>query len=278
MQNGKELKINYPCIVLNHMVAHNNRNSQYQEWDSNLGRYTTSSMMTIEFEVDGPYKAMILPAAQEEGKAIKKRYAVFTFNNELAELKGFEMKRRGELKLIKEFQTEVFDYFLEGNTLEEAYAAVASIADRWLDVLDNQGADLSDDELLDYISESSMMSKSIDEYGERKSCAMTTARRLAELLGREFIRDKGLNCEYVVAAKPENAPVSERAIPTAVFQTEPNISRKFLRRWTRDNVSGDPSEAPDMRAFLDWEYYKSRIGNAIQKIITIPAALQKVRY
>lgn len=276
LQNGRKVKVNYPCIVLNHMVSRNNRNDQYQEWDSQLGKYTTSSAMTIEFEVDGPYKAMVLPAAQEEGKAIKKRYAVFTFENELAELKGFEMKRRGELKLIKEFQTEVFDYFLEGETLEGAYKSVASIADRWLDMLDNQGADLSDEELLEYISESSMMSKSMEEYGDRKSCAMTTARRLAELLGREFIKDKGLNCQYVVAAKPETAPVSERAIPTAVFQTEPSISRRFLREWTKETISGEPSEAPDMRSFLDWEYYKSRLGNAIQKIITIPAALQKV--
>lgn len=99
--------------------------------------------MTIEFEVDGPYKAMVLPAAQEEGKAIKKRYAVFTFDGTLAELKGFEMKRRGELKLIKEFQTEVFDYFLEGDTLEEAYGAVANIADRWLDMLENEVSILS---------------------------------------------------------------------------------------------------------------------------------------
>jgi DNA polymerase epsilon subunit 1 len=40
---------------------------------------------------------MFLSAAKEEGKKIKKRYVVFDFNNKVAELKGFEMKRRGEL-------------------------------------------------------------------------------------------------------------------------------------------------------------------------------------
>ncbi len=50
---------------------------------------------------------MILPASKEEGKSIKKRYAVFNFDGSLAELKGFEVKRRGELKLIKVFQAEV---------------------------------------------------------------------------------------------------------------------------------------------------------------------------
>ena len=81
---------------------------------------------------------MILPASKEEGKLIKKRYAVFNPDGTLAELKGFELKRRGELKLIKVFQSEVFEQFLAGDTLEECYAAVASVADRWLDLLDTQ--------------------------------------------------------------------------------------------------------------------------------------------
>lgn len=33
---------------------------------------------------------------------------------------------------------------------------------------------------------------------------------------------------------------------------------------------------PDVRDILDWGYYKERLGNAIQKIITIPAAMQGV--
>jgi DNA polymerase epsilon subunit 1 len=59
---------------------------------------------SIFFEVDGPYKAMVLPASKEEGKKLKKRYAVFNFDGSLAELKGFEVKRRGELQIIKIFQ------------------------------------------------------------------------------------------------------------------------------------------------------------------------------
>ena len=31
-----------------------------------------------------------------------------------------------------------------------------------------------------------------------------------------------------------------------------------------------------MRAIVDWGYYKERLGSAIQKIITIPAAMQRV--
>lgn len=85
--------------------------------------------------MDGPYLAMVLPAAKEEGKKLKKRYAVFNFDGSLAELKGFEVKRRGELQLIKVFQTSVFESFLKGSTLEECYASVAKDADYWLDIL-----------------------------------------------------------------------------------------------------------------------------------------------
>ena len=36
------------------------------------------------------------------------------------------------------FQSEVFEKFLSGDTLEECYAAVAAVADRWLDLLDTK--------------------------------------------------------------------------------------------------------------------------------------------
>lgn len=82
---------------------------------------------------------MILPASKEEGVLIKKRYAVFNDDGTLAELKGFEVKRRGELKLIKVFQSEVFENFLAGDSLEDCYSAVAAVANRWLDMLDVRG-------------------------------------------------------------------------------------------------------------------------------------------
>lgn len=45
------------------------------------------------------------------------------------------MKRRGELAIIKHFQTAVFKSFLKGSTLFEIYEYVAKEADYWLDIL-----------------------------------------------------------------------------------------------------------------------------------------------
>ena len=144
---------------------------------------------------------------------------MFNFDGSLAELKGFEIKRRGELKLIKVFQAEVFDKFLLGSTLQECYQAVASVANRWLDMLDTRGVDLTDEELIEHISEATTMSKSLEEYEGRKSCPVTCAKRLGEFLGDERIKDKGLNCKYVISKNPPNQPTSERAIPVSIFSS-----------------------------------------------------------
>lgn len=148
--------------------------------------------MSIAFEVDGPYKAMILPAARDEGKTIKKRYAVYDFDGKISELKGFELKRRGELQLIKLFQSQVFEQFLKGDSLKECYDAVGSIANRWLDLLQTRGIDVMDEELIELISESSTMSKSVDDYAGRKSNAITTSKRLSSVLGDSKLKDKGV--------------------------------------------------------------------------------------
>eukprot|EP01116_Phalansterium_solitarium_P016004 TRINITY_DN3613_c0_g1_i2.p1 TRINITY_DN3613_c0_g1~~TRINITY_DN3613_c0_g1_i2.p1 ORF type:complete len:1510 (-),score=589.87 TRINITY_DN3613_c0_g1_i2:2531-7060(-) len=270
----KSWTMSYPCSVLNRDVHESFTNHQYQTLiDPDTKEYAVHNECSIFFEVDGPYRAMILPASKEKDKKLKKRYAVFNNNGTLAELKGFEIKRRGELKLIKAFQGQIFETFLQGTTLVECYAAAAGIANQWLDVLDTRGASFeSIDELLELLTESSNMSRKLEEYGKAKSSAITTAKRLAELLGQDMIKDKGLNCSYVVSKKPPGAPVTERVIPTAIFSTPLAEQLHFLRKWCKDPGMTEV----EVRDILDWAYYRERLGSCIQKIITIPAALQRV--
>ncbi|CAM9190271.1 unnamed protein product [Chrysoparadoxa australica] len=210
--DGGRIPISYPCVMLNADVHERYTNHQYQELvDPVSQRYTTKSECSIFFEVDGPYRCMVLPSSTEEGKLLKKRYAVFNFDGSLAELKGFELKRRGELEVIKIFQSQ--------------------------------------------------------------STSLTTARRLADFLGSEMVQDKGLNCRLVISNRPHGAPVTERAIPTAIFAAEPAVMHAYLRKWLRDPSLVDF----DVRSLLDWGYYKERLGKCIQKIITIPAAMQRVK-
>ncbi|KAK3068218.1 DNA polymerase epsilon catalytic subunit [Teratosphaeriaceae sp. CCFEE 6253] len=277
LKSGKKLTISYPCVMLNHLVHAKFTNPQYQTLTTSPAdggaRYDTRSENSIFFEIDGPYRAMILPSSKEADKNLKKRYAVFHPDGTLAELKGFEIKRRGELKLIKIFQQQVFRFFLDGASLEEVYGSVATVADKWLDVLHGQGATLADEELMELIAENKSMARTLAEYGSQKSTAITTAKRLAEFLGEQMVKDKGLNCKYIIASRPRNAPVTERAIPVAIFAAEEQVKRFFLRKWMKEDVGGDL----DPRGIIDWGYYLERLGSCIQKLITIPAALQRVR-
>ncbi|KAA0145618.1 hypothetical protein FNF28_07844 [Cafeteria roenbergensis] len=273
LRSGKSVNVSYPCVMLNVDVHDRYTNHQYQTLvDPDTRKFATHSECSIYFEVDGPYRCMVLPASQEEGKLLKKRYAVFEFDGSLAELKGFELKRRGELKIIKIFQSQVFSRFLEGGSLEECYAHVAAVADYWLDVLDSHGEDMEDDELMELIGEARSMSKTLEEYGSQKSTAISTAKRLAEFLGAEMVKDKGLNCNLLISRKPEGAPVTERAIPRDIFSAELGVRKHFLRKWCKDAGMTDF----DLRSVVDWSYYRQRLSNAIQKIVTIPAALQRV--
>lgn len=273
-----KITVSYPNAVLNTMVKDHFTNDQYHTLvkpaaDGNPPEYKVHDENSIFFEVDGPYLAMVLPAAKEEGKKLKKRYAVFNFDGSLAELKGFEIKRRGELQLIKIFQSQVFEAFLQGDTLEKCYSCVAKVANYWLDVLYSKGANMPDSELFELISENRSMSRKLEEYGEQKSTSISTAKRLAEFLGDQMVKDAGLACKYIISKKPEGAPVSERAIPLAIFQSESAVRRYHIRKWLKDSsIDGDI----DIRDILDWGYYLERIGGTIQKIITIPAALQGI--
>jgi DNA polymerase epsilon subunit 1 len=269
-KNGKKINFSFPCTMLNQLVYEKYCNDQYQVLVD--GQYVSRKEMSIFFEVDGPYRCMVIPAAKEEGKMLKKRYAVFSMSGKLHELKGFELKRRGELKIIKIFQSEVFDYFLKGNSLKECYNACAEIGDRWYTILEQKGEGISDDELLDYIEESRVMSKSVAEYGAQKSTSITCAKRMAEIFGSEMVKDKGLCTKYIISKKPLEAPVAERSVPTVIFHSDFSIRKKLLRKWLKDYSIEDI----DMRDVIDWDYYKERLAGTILKILIIPAALQKI--
>lgn len=272
-KNGKSFGVSYPCAMLNHLVHARFTNHQYHDLvDSATGKYSVHSENSIFFELDGPYRAMILPSSKEEDKLLKKRYAVFDEDGSLAELKGFEVKRRGELQLIKDFQKQIFSKFLLGDSLVSCYAAVARVANQWLDVLYSRGSTLHDEELIDLIAENKSMSKLLSEYGGQKSTAITTARRLADILGAQVVKDRGLACKFIVSAKPYGAPVTDRAVPVAIFNAEPDVKAHFLRRFLKDNAHTDF----DLRSILDWNYYIDRFAGVIQKLITIPAAMQRV--
>ena len=120
---------------------------------------------------------------------------------------------------------------------------------------------MPDTELFELISENKSMSKTLAEYEGQKSTSISTAKRLAEFLGDQMVKDAGLSCRFVISKKPEGAPVTERAIPLAIFEAEPSVKRHYLKKWLKDNTMQDF----DIRKVLDWNYY---IGQNAQRLLT----------
>ena len=85
-----------------------------------------------------------------------------------------------------------------------------------------------------------------------------------------MVKVAGITCRFIISKKPDGAPVTERAIPMAIFESEPSVRQHYLRLWLKVNSITDF----DVRKLLDWDCYLERLGGTIQKIITIPAALQ----
>lgn len=251
-----------------------NTSSSSTQLESPIKAWKRVNECTIEFEVDGPYSCMVLSAAREEGVRIKKKYAVFDLTGGLSELKGFELKRRGELKIIKSFQTRVFSQFLKGGTLEDAYDHAARVANTYLDIIYTKGSFLTDQQLITLISEASTLKNSLNSTPKnRKSTSITCARRMTSFLDPLFASVDGLSVEYIISKLPEGSPVSERAVPVQIFNSPEHVRFKFLRQWIGDH-KGDT--VADIRELIDWDYYLARLSGAIYKIIVVPSGLQGI--
>lgn len=79
---------------------------------------------------------------------------------------------------------------------------------------------MPDAELFELISENRSMSRKLEDYGEQKSTSISTAKRLAEFLGDQMVKDAGLSCRYVISRKPEGSPVTERCFSILSFTLE----------------------------------------------------------
>ncbi|OAG29280.1 DNA polymerase epsilon subunit 1 [Nematocida displodere] len=260
----------YICAALNQMLVQEFTNPQYLELQPG-GEYRVSAENSIRFEIDGPYRAMFIPGSAKEGESIKKRYIVINAKEKISELKGFEFKRRGELKFVKSFQEELFNTLLLGKTLEECYFHLSVCANYWIDIIESQGESLADEEIFEYFGERRSMSKEAHEYAAIKTNCLTAAERLAEFLEQPAVA-KGTSCAFIIAKYPEGDPVTSRAIPQSVFYAPVAVRQKYLKKWTGARVLPE-----SVRDLIDWSYYLERLTNVITKIIIVPSALQGLK-
>jgi DNA polymerase epsilon subunit 1 len=48
-----------------------------------------------------------------------------------------------------------------------------------------------------------------------------------------MLKDKGLNCNLILSKYPLDAPVTDRAIPVAIFSADAATQKYFLRKWLK---------------------------------------------
>ncbi|KAI5148676.1 DNA polymerase epsilon subunit 1 [Enteropsectra breve] len=258
-------KVPFLANILNYFVCKKFTNTQYQVLNDDK-KYEMQPQNSIAFEADGPYKAMVLPSSTDENRLLKKRYAVFDFRNKITELKGFELKRRGELNIIKKFQEDLFSRFTDGDSLQQCYNALAEVCEHYLDIIDEKADSLNDETVFHLFSESRSMSKDADEYKNKKSNILGTAEKMAEFLGRDILTDK-LKCEFIISRHPENAPIASRAIPVLIFKHPEK--KTFLKKWLKCSET-------ELKKIIDWQYYRKRMETIIQRMVVIPAHFQGI--
>ena len=269
-KNGKTLNFSFPCSLINWLIYDKYKNPQYQTIEKNESDYKTRTEMSIFFEIDGPYRAMVIPAAREENKKLKKRYCVFNFDGSISEIKGFEIKRRGELGIVKIFQKEIFSQFLKGDSLKTLYEACAETSRKWLRVITEKGKNMSEEKIIELFAQLKVLSKPVSEYNNPNSIAVTSAIRLSEILGTPLGNTGGLNCKYIISRKPINEKLSLRAIPTILFKLGTKRRTELLKKWLKLNEVKDET----LKTIIDWDYYYERLVFILQKVVIIPAILQ----
>ena len=50
-----------------------------------------------------------------------------------------------------------------------------------------------------------------------------------------MVKDAGLACRFVISKYPAGAPVTERAIPLAIFQAEESVMRHCVKKRTKES-------------------------------------------
>ncbi|RHZ75402.1 hypothetical protein Glove_214g16 [Diversispora epigaea] len=265
LSSGKSITISYPRTILNYLVHLHFTNDQYYNLSTNKQRKENN----LFFDINGPHRAIILPSPSHENTntCISEEHVIFD-NDELQESKGFEMNSYGGFKFIKNFQKDIFKAFLKGETLEECHFEVRKIANTYLDIIEHKGSSITEKEVIEYFSEERSMSHSL-ENSEQKLITITATKRLAELIGDQVKANK-LICHYIVSSKPSDLVTSERVIPVAVFFSEDDVKKKYLRRWIEIHSANDFN----VHNILDWEYYKECLTKIIQKFIIIPTNVQ----
>lgn len=226
----------------------------------------------IEFEDDGPYGTMFL-SSSNDGDMVTKKYVVYDLNGKMKEVKGLELKRRGEWGVLKSFQTSYFDVLgscVFETTLLGCYNVLKSrVVDFYDNLFRTRGGDVEDRRLVELLSEEKVASRAVTDYKAR-ILVVDALLKMRECSGDEEL-GKTAKCSvrFVLSKYPRGQKTKYgRAIPTVIYDMDTDIRNKFISKWTMQD------DYVELRDILDWDDYSERWSNARNRLYTYPRSIQ----
>lgn len=258
LEDGSTLDFNFLIEYINWISKDKFTNQNYYSNPTNK-----IAKCEIEFDLDGPFHAFISFA--------KKKYIIFktTFNPltnekryEIAEEKGIEKKRGGELGIIKEMYSKIIFGYLKGNTLEEAYQSAYQSIKPYIDMFVRKSVPLH------LLSESRELSKQLDEYSG-KGKYINAGKKMLEL-GIDVETSDKIGWIVLKSDTPAQS-LSDRSIPDALFKMDSKTISSCLKKWLGVDWKGS------IEQHIDFEHYFKRVVTFLGKVVGNCAKAQGIQ-
>ncbi|EOB12107.1 DNA polymerase epsilon catalytic subunit A [Nosema bombycis CQ1] len=254
-ESGQE--ISFIKSLLSYFIDNEFINNQYQEKIE--GKYEIIPRNDIRLSLNGPYKGIFFPATLREDKCIKKRHIVLNNDNSIALMKGFEMVRNGEIKIVRQIQEAVISEYGSGHNIESCFTNLANVAYKYLNVIYSEGKDCDDNFILEMITDTKCLYREINP-NDKPSIIVMAARRMGEVLGVDVIKQK-VRVDYIISKYPANLNIPDRVIPTIIFNLE--SKNEFIKKWCLKDYT--------LKELIDWKYYKNSVERNVKRLIVLPA-------
>jgi DNA polymerase elongation subunit (family B) len=309
----KKVKMNVFNAMLNDSVKEKFTNYNNYEWDEETQSHVNKPQCYIKFDAEGPYSMFFVQR--------KKRYTAYERERDdpteqkVAEVKGMDQKRKGEIQMLKDLEIEVANAYKDGENYDECYGNAITVLEQYVDEIENrtlpplliyEARDMKsvavaqkaysvlhdleaskkyDPEIVpacnDLIQASSLpkdVKRAINDVLGSKAKSMQTrhAAGCLRILDLGIDVSDGETVQWIVSRYPENVgSVTQRIIPTILFDADDATIRKYLKRW----IGYDVPETYDIdgliRGVIDWDYYLERLASKSTNIVIIPFEKQK---
>lgn len=309
----KKIKVNLFNSIVNSDVKRKFTNHNNYEWDDESGSYVNVPQCYIKFDYDGPYSTYFVQRKKRYTAYERERYD--PSSQKIAEVKGMDRKRKGELPLLKNIEHIVDKSYREGMTYNEVYGNCIKPIEMLVNQINSktlppsmifESRDVKDVssakkayavvrglELKGVYDPSvtpmcyKLMKEAIKDKKALRSLKKVMGSKVKSINNRQAtgcmrMIDLGINVEdgetvrWIMSRYPKAVDAkSPRVIPTILFDADNNAFRKYLKRWIGYDVRDGMSKEEVMVDILDWDYYLERLAKKVFNIVINPYEHQK---